>query len=83
VENRCASLEYGVDWGVREILVSGGWIWVGKAEGDLRWLEGATGERKTEGLTKEKIVVPVVQRGKVGKLPMWLRRETLIVCAVF
>jgi hypothetical protein len=45
-----------------------------KAEGELRCQEGATGERKTEGLIKEKIVVPVVVRGKVGKLPMWLMR---------
>jgi hypothetical protein len=34
--------------------------------------EGLTGNRKKDRSLKEKIVVPVVQVGKVGNLPMWL-----------
>jgi hypothetical protein len=43
----------------------------------------ATGSRKKDRRLKEKTVVPVVHRGKVGKLPMWLPAGGLGDCGVF
>ena len=48
-----------------------------------RVILGATGSRKTEGIIKEKIVVPVVVVGKVGKPAKWLCGGGLRGCGVF
>jgi organic hydroperoxide reductase OsmC/OhrA len=44
---------------------------------------GRTGSRKKDKRLIEKTVVPVVQEGKVGNLPMWLFGDGLGGCGVF